>query len=672
VTWYLTVLCGWPLIAAAVWHIVTTSFRGSIPELIMTAVLLVILELLPLVQGHGHDPQGVPMSTAFTLGMLFVWGLWPAVIMVSTASIASDRRARKGWWKVLFNPAQYGLSVAAGWLVMRAVGLHPSLAHPLGHFGFEDMLWAGAVWVTYYLVNELLVDFVLTFRAPLRDSLVDHFKHDAALAFAVLALSPLVVVVAQHDWRMLPLLLIPLGLLYYTVQVSLAREHDAAHDALTGLPNRATLRRELGDALAHYRRDGTPFGLLLVDMDDFKRVNDTLGHQVGDTLLIVFAERLRASVRPGDEVARLGGDEFAVIVQDARPQDVYGVADRIRSSLVDPVAIETLALDIEVSIGIANCPEHTSDDDTLLRYADVAMYVAKESRTAIEVYAAERDQNSADRLGLLGQLREALDGDTLELHYQPKVSATDASMLGFEALIRWCHPERGFVPPDEFIPLAERSGIMPLLTERVVTLALRQMAAWRDQGMPVPVAVNVSPTDLADSRLTELVRRGLRDYDLPAGMLQLEITERMFAVHSDEMDRTLRELRELGVTISLDDFGTGYSSLMRLQSLPVDELKIDRVFVSSLPEREDAIGIVRAMVELAHAMGMPAIAEGVETQDEWQMLHRLGCDGLQGWRVARPMPGTEATGWIRGHSEVRHLPPAPLAGSGASAPAAGA
>lgn len=654
-TWYGSIIAGWALIVAAVANVFTAPVTGSAEQLIMTAFLLVVLELLPLVQGRGHDPQGVVMSTAFVCGMLYMWGVWPAIVMVSTAALASDLRARKDWWKVLFNPGQYALSVGAAWVVMYLSGVRPSLSHPLSSFKFGDMGWAVGTWIAYFVVNLLLVGAILTFRYPLKQSITHQFSRDGAMTFAVLALSPLVALVALRDWRLLPLLLIPLLLLYYTGQVSLAREHDAAHDALTGLPNRASLRFELDDSLAQFHRDNSPFGLLLVDMDDFKRVNDTLGHQVGDGLLIKFAERLRSSVRPEDRVARLGGDEFAVIVQNATPEEVFAVADRLRLAMTEPITIASLALDVDVSIGVANCPVHSQDGDTLLRYADVAMYVAKESGATVEVYAVERDQNSADRLNLLGELRQALEDDTLELHYQPKVATKDATSLGFEALIRWNHPQRGFVPPDEFIPLAERSGIMPMLTERVITLALQQMAAWRDLGLHVPVAVNISPTDLGDHRLTDLASEKLREHDLPASMLQLEITERIVAAHTDEMDQALGELREMGVTISLDDFGTGYSSLLRLQALPVDELKIDRVFVSSLAKGGDAVGIVRAIVEMAHALGMRAIAEGVETQDEWRVLHSLGCDGVQGWQVAHPMPAPEATNWIRSRTAVRHL-----------------
>jgi EAL domain-containing protein (putative c-di-GMP-specific phosphodiesterase class I) len=240
----------------------------------------------------------------------------------------------------------------------------------------------------------------------------------------------------------------------------------------------------------------------------------------------------------------------------------------------------------------------------------------------------------------------------LTLHYQPKVSMIDGTLMGVEAMIRWEHPERGFVAPDEFIPLAERSGIMPELTERVVTLAFRQMAAWRTAGLDVNVAVNVSVTDLVGGRLAALVAAKLREHALPAGTLQLEITERIIEKETDQLNVVLADLAAMGVTLSLDDFGTGYSSLLRLQSLPVDEIKIDRAFVSRLSEVDAEPGIVKAVIDLAHALGVPAIGEGVENEQEWTRLRALGCDGGQGWHIAAPMPAPEATEWIRNHLGV--------------------
>ncbi len=657
VVWYATVISGMSLVWIAVTKMFSTTSVEMLAPLIMTAALLVILELLPLIQGRGHDPQGVVTSTAFTCALLIVWGLWPAIIAATVAAAASDLRRRKTWWKVLFNPAQYTVSVTSGYLVMLAAGHTSSLANPLKDFGLRDLTWVVGVWIAYFVTNLLLVAGVLAWTDSFRSVIADDFLHYTVMTFSVLALSPLIVVVAQSTWQLLPLLLVPLLLLYYTAQMSLEREHAAGHDALTGLPNRSTFQFELDNALARHRRDRLPFGLMLIDIDDFKRVNDTLGHQVGDALLVQFALRLRESMRPDDLVARLGGDEFAVLVFDADEYSVQAVAERIRIANTRSIQLDDLSLEVDLSLGIAVCPAHGADSTLLLQRADVAMYVAKGKHTSTEMYSPARDHNSADRLALLGELRQAIENDVLELHYQPKVSTTDSTPLGFEALVRWFHPTRGWIPPDEFVPLAEGSGIMPLLTARVVTLALDQMARWRDEGMNIPIAVNIAPTDLADDSLTYLVATLLSEYNVPAGMLLLEITERIVTHELHDAKIALGRLRAMGVGVSLDDFGTGYSSLMRLSSLPVDEIKIDRIFVSRLSDGPRAIGILRALIDLAHALDVPVIAEGVETPEERQLLSTLGCDGVQGWCVAMPMPAAEATEWMRAHLAVSRLTP---------------
>ncbi len=646
--WYPSVVLGWVLLAIASGQLATSSLHKAGAPLAMTAVLLVVLEFRPLVQGRGHDPQGVVMSTAFACAILFLWGLWPAIVVVSIASLAADIRSRKAAWKVVFNVGQYNLSIGGAWLVMACSSRTPSLEHPLGALTAGDLPWMVGACIVYFLCNLVLVSGAL-WTSEFRRLLFGDFAHYSATTFSVLALSPLIVAVADTAWQLLPLLLVPLVLVYKMAQMSVEKEHQAGHDALTGLPNRTHLRASLAAELAQSKRTGRPFGLLLIDLDHFKEVNDTLGHHVGDQLLVHFAERLSNSVRPSDHVARLGGDEFAVIVPDADEAEALGVAERIRASLVNPVALEGMRLEIEASIGLAMHPEHALLPEDLLRLSDVAMYVAKESRSGVETYSAHRDRNSADRLTLLGDLRQALDQDALTLQYQPKVSLRDFSLLGVEALIRWQHPQRGFVPPDEFIPLAERSGLMHLVTHRVVTLALAQLADWCRQGLTVPVAVNVSLTDLLGGQLADLVLTGLRLHGLPPGMLQLEITERVVAQQTDDLHSVLLDLDAVGVTLSLDDFGTGYSSLLRLQALPVSEIKIDRAFVSRLGDGGSAIGIVRAITDLAHALGMPAIAEGVETEAEWLALRELGCDGAQGWHIAAPMPAAQATDWLRAH-----------------------
>ncbi|SOD73586.1 diguanylate cyclase (GGDEF)-like protein [Jatrophihabitans sp. GAS493] len=648
--WYTSVLLGWGLLVVACVQVGTASITAAGLPLLMSAVLLLVLELLPLVQGRGHDPHGVVMSTAFVCAVLFMWGPWPAIVMVSIAAMASDLRAGKHWWKVLFNVGQYACSVAAGAVVIWLAGQHPSLQHPLPRFSVSDIGWVVGVWVVYFTVNLVLVSGVLAHRSSLRSELFDDFLHYSMMNFAVLGISPIIVVVAQNVWPLLPALLIPLLLLYRMAQMTLEKEHEAGHDALTELPNRSSMHFALNDHLSHARRTGDTFGLLLIDLDHFKEVNDSLGHHAGDELLVHFAHCLRRSVRPQDYVTRLGGDEFAVIIPAADERAARDVAERIRDSLIEPVYVQGMQLQIEASIGLAMHPEHGEGLEDLLRHADSAMYTAKESREGIALYSAVRDRNSTDRLSLLAELRQALDQHTLELHYQPKVSLADRGLLGVEALIRWDHPTRGFIAPDYFIPLAEQSGLMPMLTAQVIEIAVAQLRDWSELGLQVPMAVNISPTDLTGHRLTHLLAQTTTTHGVAAGMLKLEITERVVAEETEEMNSVLLTLHEMGVTLSLDDFGTGYSSMRRLKTLPISELKIDRSFVSSLFDSTADVGIVRAVIDLAHALGMPAIAEGVETESEWQLLHSLGCDGAQGWHIARPMPAADITEWITAHA----------------------
>jgi diguanylate cyclase (GGDEF)-like protein len=653
--WYPSVLLGWSALVLAVHAVLTSSLDKAGAALAMTAVLLVVLELRPLIQGRGHDPQGVVMSTAFACAILFLWGPWPAIAVVSIASFAADTRARKAAWKVIFNVGQYNLSIGAAWLVMACSSRSPSLDQPLTTLTGADLPWMFAACVGYFCTNLVLVSGVLAWTSSFWRFLSNDFIHYTTTTFSVLALSPLVVTVANNAWELLPLLLIPLVLVYKTAQMSVEKEHQAGHDALTGLPNRTHLQAALTAELARSKRDGKPFGLLLIDLDHFKEVNDTLGHHVGDQLLISFADRLSNSVRPTDHVARLGGDEFAVIVPEADEAAAVSVAERIRASLEHPIALEGMRLEIEASIGLAMHPDHALLAEDLLRLSDVAMYVAKESRCGVATYSSHRDRNSTDRLTLLAELRQALDSDELTLQYQPKLRLRDDTLIGVEALIRWKHPERGFVPPEEFLPLAERSGLMQLVTDRLVMWSLAQVADWRLLGMPVPVAVNVSLTDLLGDRLPELVRTGLTRYGLSPGMLQLEVNEQVLAQQSEELNSVLLELDAMGVNLSLDDFGTGSSSLLRLQALPVSEIKIDGEFVSRLGDGRSE-GIVRAIIDLAHALGMPAIAEGVETAAQWRALRELGCDGGQGWYVAAPMSAPEATEWLQVHCGVGKPP----------------
>ncbi|MFI5101278.1 MAG: putative bifunctional diguanylate cyclase/phosphodiesterase, partial [Actinomycetes bacterium] len=492
-----------------------------------------------------------------------------------------------------------------------------------------------------------------------REAFTEDFSYYVVTTAAVLALSPLVVLAAVASPWYVPLLLIPMFAVHKTARMSVVEQHAALHDPLTGLPNRKLLLQRLGEAVE--RPDIERFSVALLDLDRFKEVNDTLGHHVGDRLLELVAQRVKGVLRPEDLVARLGGDEFAVVMPEVGSDDnVADVSRRVRDALIEPFNLEEVLLELEASIGIAVYPDHGTDVEQLMRRADVAMYLAKEQHTGVEVYDPARDRNSTDRLGLLAALRRALDADELELHYQPKVTLGDrvdigSQVVGVEALVRWNHPSRGFIPPDEFIPLAETSGLMHRLTDFVIDTALAQVAQWRSEGLPVAVAVNVSARDLHGTELARTVSEGLARHRVPAPLLKLELTERtLMAEHTRVLD-TLIALEALDVELSLDDFGTGYSSMFMLKRLPVSEIKVDRSFVSKLADRGEDASIVRSIIDLAHALGLQAVAEGVETVEVWEQLQDLGCDTAQGWYVARPMPADAATAWLHEHADPAAL-----------------
>jgi diguanylate cyclase (GGDEF)-like protein len=382
--------------------------------------------------------------------------------------------------------------------------------------------------------------------------------------------------------------------------------------------------------------------MLLVDLDRFKEVNDTLGHDYGDALLVEVAERLAAALRRGDTLARFGGDEFAVLVAGAPDRAaVVELAGRLQEALRRPFALRGVAVELEASIGVALYPEHGTTAGRLLQRADVAMYEAKRGGHGIVTYTAERDPYSADRLGLLAELRRAIERDELVLHYQPKVSLRTGELTGVEALVRWQHPARGLLGPDEFVPLAERTGAVADLTRWVVDHALAQCAAWRERGIDLPVAVNLAAANIVDVTLPDAIGALLDRYGVPAERLECEISEHTVMVDPVRATAVLAGLRELGVGLSLDDFGTGHSSLSYLKRLPLDEVKIDRSFVAGMADDENDAVIVRSTIDLARNLGLRVVAEGVETAEIMDALRELRCDVAQGYHISRPLPAGE-------------------------------
>ncbi|MEU5072996.1 bifunctional diguanylate cyclase/phosphodiesterase [Streptomyces asoensis] len=593
---------------------------------------------------------GTGSGAALTLAVLLLYGWVPAGLVSLTVVVLVGIARRHRWRQGVLHGAVDILGIGTGALLLAACGRIPSVEHPWTpdswtvYTGPQVVLVA----VAYLAVTRVLLWHLHAPRAAgvptvARTALV----RQGLVAVALLGIAPLVCVVAVAKPILLPLFAIPLIALDSTLWIARARAEEQLRDPLTGLPNRQWLLERIWTALDDAERIGARTALMLIDLDRFRSVNDTLGHLAGDRLLLQIAERLRLALPRGAEVARLGGDEFAVLLPVA---DSTTSASRVARGLVadlgSPLDLDGLTLVLEASAGVAVFPDHALDAEGMLRRADVAMYQAKRDRTGVEVYESKRDSNTPDRLGLLGDLRRALDAHEVQLHYQPKVRF-DGQVAGLEALVRWVHPERGKVPPDEFIAIAESSGLMPHLTDYVLETALAQVARWRAQGLFVPVAVNVSPRDVHTPGFAGSVAARLARHGVPAGALQLEITEHVLLEDPQRAADTLNGLTGHGVKMSLDDFGTGYSSLVHLRRLPVSELKIDRSFVARLAVDTEDAEIVRCTIDLAHSLGLLVVAEGVEDDETWERLRDLGCDAVQGWLVAAAMPPEETTAWLR-------------------------
>ena len=423
------------------------------------------------------------------------------------------------------------------------------------------------------------------------------------------------------------------------------KEFRAEHDSLTGLGNRSLLTHRL-EAMLPAATEDHQVALFFMDLDGFKEVNDALGHHTGDVLLVEVARRLQHVVGRRGVVARLGGDEFAVLLSDITHESAAEIAKQVRSAIEEHVELDQLNLEVHVSIGIAFAPHDADEARTLFQRADVAMYVAKEQRTGIELYDERYDHSGTRRLTIASELRHALETGGLRLHYQPQANLHTGGINGVEALARWPHPAYGGVPPDEFIPIAEQSGLIHTLTRWALDTALADLVHWRERWPHLTVSVNMSARNLLDAALADDVEDALRQAGLPASALTLELTESSVMADPQRSLTVLNRLHALGVHLAIDDFGTGYSSLAYLKRLPVDELKIDKSFVAHMTTDADDTMIVRSTIDLAHNLGLSTVAEGVEDDQTWDLVARLGCDSIQGYHLARPMPAAEMSAWL--------------------------
>lgn len=744
------------------------------------AVLAVAGDARPFVPPGRRQSSVVFPSTCFTFAILLGWGLGPAVAVQVVAVVVSGVRTGHASWRIALNAGQYACALAAAHVL---IGLGPGDLFGAGPLSWTDVAAVSGAMLAWFVVNNGLVNSAVWLRFGTRGRRGMGFELLAT--GSLLLLAPVLVTAAQASAALVPLVLVPLFAVYQMARLSSEQQQLAALDPLTGLANRKALVAEVGEQLhqhAERAADGPAparLALLLLDLDRFKHVNDALGHAVGDRLLVEVSARL-TEVAGGDLVARLGGDEFAIVltgltdVAEARER-----ADRVVAALAEPVTLDGLPLDVGGSIGVALFPDHGEDFTTLMRHADVAMYDAKQRNDTVAVYVPESDHNSAERLGLLADLRRVLasglraeadgggadpgrngsalpviggDGAVLPrtggphpgrwsrwgrrqrthllhsdeliqrivtaadpirrhttlgpaappapggsvdplaasadgagvpelraavgrtggladpagageitMYYQPQVAIATGEVVGVEALLRWRHPRRGMVDPEELIRVAEQSAVMRLLTFRVIDDVVTQLARWQAAGVLLRAAVNVSVRDLHTEEIADRIAERLARHGVPPPHLQLEITEGALMADPRRVLATITRLHQLGVGIALDDFGTGFSSLQHLRRLPLSEVKVDRSFVLGMTEDADDAAIVTSVVELARALGLRAVAEGVEDERTWRMLHAIGCDAAQGWFYARPMPAEELVAWL-----ARHRPVRPAAGPAAA------
>lgn len=428
--------------------------------------------------------------------------------------------------------------------------------------------------------------------------------------------------------------------------------HDAYHDGLTGLPNRRRLLNAVTAAIEVQPAPGEVVALLQFDVDSLRDVNETLGHVAGDRLLTEVGRRLQAEAPKGALVARTGGDEFAVLVRAQGAEGAQATAVALQYALIEPLELENFTLDIGAAVGIALYPDHAHDAETMMQRVDVATYMAKTNPRSIQLYRPAMESRTLRRLGLVSELRRAIEEGALTVHYQPKVALADRQLVGVECLVRWEHPEHGLVSPDDFIPVAEHTGLVGALTTIVLRMALKQCKQWNDAGRPIGVSVNLSTRSLLDSDFPDELERLLDEIGLPPQLLTLEITESGMVGDADRPLPTLRRLHTLGVRLAVDDFGSGYSSLAYLRRLPVHEVKVDKSFVLGMATDSGDLAIVRAIVDLGRHLGLTVVAEGVESEMTLALLENMGCDVAQGFLFSRPLPHERIEAWMAARTEL--------------------
>jgi diguanylate cyclase (GGDEF)-like protein len=644
---------GWGA-AATVWLLSPPwlGWDGHGLLLVVLAIGLILGELRPIpVSRAGETTDQITISTPFAVALVLLGPLSFALAVHVAAVLFDDIRAGRGARKILFNASQYVLTLLATRAMWCAFTGRPILG---GYEPFPpSMVWAGIVaGLMFFAVNLVLISVVVALASdqPVLAILREDLGFQATTSTVLVSLGPVAAVCGEVSVVLLPLLAMPVLAVHHNARLAVQREQESLRDPLTGLANRLLFTERVERALAEGLRSGASSAVMLLDLDHFKEINDTLGHQVGDDMLIDLGRRLRATAPAGATVARMGGDEFAVLIPEVWSlDDAQGIGERLLAGLTEPLVVAGIRLPIQASLGLALAPEHGTDAFSLLRRADVAMYSAKRDGVGLRRYDESNDPHSPQRLELLADLPVAVECDQLFLVFQPQLDLLTGCVDRAEALVRWAHPTRGLVAPDEFIPVAENTGTIAPITEFVVREAIAEVRRWRDLGLSLGVSVNVSVRDLSDERLLNTVRTSLLRSRVAAGSLTLEVTESGVMIDPQRTVRALESLREIGVRIAIDDFGTGQASLGYLKQLAVDELKIDKSYVLDLLSgRHDSV-IVRSTVDLAHDLGLAVVAEGVEDDPTLAELRRIGCDTAQGYGLGRPMPADQFQLWLRAY-----------------------
>jgi diguanylate cyclase (GGDEF)-like protein len=646
------------IVDLGLWTTMPDTFEELPTAFWVMAVLALAVDARPYVVADRRAGSVVLPSICFAFGTLLAWGFVPALAVQLTAMAVAGVRIRQSTRRVLRLAVLHAVALAAAAVVAVTAGRRLG-AEP--HWGDAVLVVAAAgAWIGARTALDAVI--ARCAGAGRRRRGVQRWRLGLFATVALLLLGPVVLVAAQVGLALVPLVLLALHALHRMVRSAGEYERAAGVDSLTGLPNRSALQTTFAERGTGRgpRRPERRLALLLLDLDRFRTVNDALGHTTGDRLLVEVARRLAAVVPPHDLVVRLGGDEFAVLATRVDgPAAARRLAAHLAEELGRPFALDGLPIDVSASIGIALQSE-PGDGAALLRQAEAAMYDAKERGDHVAVYARDGRHHQHD-LSLLADLRRAVRAepgtdpaaDGITVYYQPQIAVATGEVVGVEALLRWRHPARGMVGPSELLRVAEQTPVMRLLTSRVLREVIGQLGAWRAAGRPLRAAVNVSVRDLHAADIAEEIDALLHSYEVPADLLQLEITESALMADPHRVLDTITRLDRMGVAISLDDFGTGYSSLQHLRRLPFSEVKIDRSFVLGMAADRGDSAIVHSVIALADALGLRVVAEGVEDERTWRLLAAAGCHAAQGWFHARPMPAEELAAWLSRYRPLR-------------------